>query len=54
MTTEEKLLAMDKNYDRHSLEVWQSIIAFGGISLVVICVVSGNPTIIKGIQRLVA
>ena len=54
MTTEEKLLAMDKNYDRHSLEVWQGIIAFGGISLVVICVVSGNPTIIKGIRRLVA
>lgn len=54
MTTEEKLLAMDKNYDRHSLEVWQGIIAFGGISLVIICVVSGNPTIIKGIRRLIA
>lgn len=53
MTTEAKLLAMDKNYDCHCLEVLHGIIAWGSIGLVVICVVSGNPTIIKGIRRFV-
>lgn len=54
MTTNEKLLAMDRNYDRHSKEVWQGIIAFGIISFVVIDIVSGNPIILNGVRRLIA
>lgn len=43
MTTEEKLEALDHNYDRYTQEVWQGIIVFGAIGLGVIGLAVGNP-----------
>lgn len=54
MTTKEKLDALDQNYDRHNQEVWQGIIIFGVVSLTLIGVAVGNPTIVKNVRQLVA
>ena len=54
MSTQEKLDAMDKNYDRHNQEVQQNIVLFGVIGLAFVGAVTGSPTIIKSIRRLVA
>lgn len=53
MTTEEKLEALDRNYGRHTQEVWQGILVFGAIGLGVIGLVVGNPTIVKNVRRLI-
>ena len=54
MTTKEKLDALDQNYDRHNQEVWQGIVIFGVLSLSIIGIAAGNPSIVKNIRRLVA
>lgn len=36
MSTEEKLGAMDKNYDRRNQECWQNVLCFAVISLIVV------------------
>ena len=54
MTTQEKLDAIDLNYDRHNQEVWQNILIAGFAALGLIGLASGNPTIIKNIRRLAA
>lgn len=54
MTTKEKLDALDQNYDRHNQEVWQGIVIFGVLSLSIIGIAAGNPSILKNIRRLVA
>lgn len=54
MTTQEKLDALDQNYDRHNQEVWQGILIVGVVTLGFIGLASGNPAIIKSVRRLVA
>ena len=54
MTTKEKLDALDQNYNRHNQEVWQDIVIFGILSLSIIGIAAGNPSIVKNIRRLVA
>lgn len=54
MTTKEKLDTLNQNYDRHNQEVWHGIIIFGFVSLTLIGIAVGNPTIVKNVSRLVA
>lgn len=54
MSTNEKLDALDQNYDRHNQEVWKNMIILGALGLTLIGVAAGSPTIIKNIRRLVA
>jgi hypothetical protein len=54
MTTNEKLVALDQNYDCHTQEVWQNIIIFGTVSIALIGIATGSPTIIKSIRSLAA
>lgn len=54
MTTEEKLEALDRNYDRHTQEVWQGILVFGAIGLGMLGLAAGNPAIVKNVRRLIA
>ena len=54
MTTQEKLDALDKNYDRHASETWNIIVTFGLFSLAVVGLASGSPTIIKNVRKLIA
>ncbi len=54
MTTKEKLDALDQNYNRHNQEVWQGIVIFGLLSLSIIGIAAGKPSIVKNIRRLVA
>lgn len=54
MSTKEKLDSLDQNYVRHNQEVWQNILIFSTISLALIYVAAGSPTIIKNVRRFVA
>ena len=54
MSTNEKLDALDQNYDRHNQEVWHGIIIFVVFSLPLVGIAVRNPTIVKNIHRLVA
>lgn len=54
MSTQEKLDAMDRNYDRRNGECWKNII----ISVQVLCIaaalVKGGPKVFKNIQKRIA
>ena len=52
MTTQEKLDAMDKNYDRRNQERWQNALCFAVISFTVVGLAVGSSTAIKNIRRL--
>ena len=54
MNTKEKLEAMDQNYDRHNQEVLQGVVRLGMAILIVVCITSGNTTVIKVVRHLVA
>lgn len=52
MNTQEKLDAMDRNYDRRSQERWQNVLCFAVISFSVVRLAIGSPATIKTIRRL--
>ncbi len=45
MTTNEKLEALDKNYDRRNQELWQNIFRFVGVSICIASIAIGTSTI---------
>lgn len=54
LTTSEKLLALDANYDRHNQEMWQNIFLYGFASLTLLCFLGKSPVIAKISHRLIA
>ena len=54
LSTKEKLDALDQNYNRHTEEVWESVIAFASVSFAVISILTGGPNIMKYVHRLIA
>ena len=52
MTTQEKLDAMDKNYDRRNQERWQNVLHFAVISFSVVGLAIGSPVAVKNVRRL--
>lgn len=53
MTTQEKLDALDKNYNQRNHEIWQNIITFTVISISVTGLIVGSPIAIKSVRKLV-
>jgi hypothetical protein len=51
MSTQEKLDAMDNNYDRRNQECWQNIATFAIISLGIIGIAVGSPVAFKSIYK---
>lgn len=51
MNTQEKLDAMDKNYDRRNQERWQNVLCFAVTSLSVVGLAIGSPAAIKNVRR---
>ncbi len=51
MSTQEKLDAMDNDYERWNQERWQNIAAFAIISLTVIGIAVGSPVAVKSIRK---
>ncbi len=54
LNTKEKLEELDKNYDRHNQEVWENFAAFCFLGLSLVGIAIGGPSVIKGIQKIVA
>lgn len=54
MNTQEKLDAIDKNYDRRNQERWQNVLYFAVISFSVAGIAIGSPVAIKNIRRLLS
>lgn len=52
MSTQEKLDAMDKNYDRRNQERWQNVLYFAVISFGVVGIAIGSPVAVKNVRRL--
>lgn len=52
MTTQEKLDAMDKNYDHSNQECWQNVFYFAVISFSVVGFAIGSPITVKNVRRL--
>ena len=52
MSTQEKLDAMDKNYDRRNQERWQNLLYFAVISFSVVGIAISSPLTAKNIRRL--
>lgn len=52
MTTQEKLDAMDKNYDRRNQERWQNVLYFAAISFGLVGLAIGSPVAVKNVRRL--
>ena len=50
MSTKEKLVALDSNYDRHNQEVLRNIIITSIFSLALMGIVKGAPTILKKVS----
>lgn len=51
MTTQEKLEAMDKNYDRRNQERLQNVLYFAVISFSVVGLAIGSPVAVKNIRK---
>lgn len=51
MNTQEKLDAMDRNYDRRNQEHWQNVLCFAVISFSVVGIAVGFPVAIKNVLR---
>ena len=51
MGTQEKLDAMDRNYDRRNRECWQNVLYFAVISFSVVGIAIGSPVAIKNVRR---
>lgn len=54
MNTQEKLDAMDRNYDRRNQERWHNILCFSVISFSVVGIAIGSPVAVKNVRRLLA
>lgn len=54
MTTQEKLDAMDTNYDRRNQERWQNVFYFAVISFSVVGLAIGSPVAVKNVRRLLS
>ena len=54
MNTQEKLDAMDRNYDRRNQECWQNVLYFAVISFSVVGIAIGSPVAIKNVRRLLS
>lgn len=54
MSTQEKLDAMDNNYERRNQERWQNIAVFAIISLSAIGIAFGSPAAAKSIRKCLA
>lgn len=54
MSTQEKLDAMDRNYDRRNQECWQNVLYFAVISFSVVGIAIGSPVAIKNVRRLLS
>ena len=52
MSTNEKLDAMDKNYDRRNQERWQNVLLLAVVSLSVVGLAVGSPVAVKNIRKL--
>lgn len=52
MTTQEKLDAIDKNYDRRNQEHWQNMLYYAIISFSMVGIVLSNPVAIKNARKL--
>lgn len=52
MTTQEKLDAIDKNYDRRNQERWQNMLYYAMISFSMVGIVLSNPVAIKNVRKL--
>lgn len=53
MTTQEKINAIDNNYDRRNQENWHNILNFTVFSFGVISIILGSPIAIKNIRKLI-
>ena len=51
LTTQEKLDAMDKNYDRWNQELWQNILHFTIISFSTVGIAIGGPIAVRNIYK---
>ena len=51
MSTQEKLDALDKNYERRNQEIWQNPIAFAVVSIGIVGLIIGSPVAIKSIRK---
>lgn len=54
MNTQEKLDAMDRNYDRRNQERWQNVLYFAVISFSVVGIAIGSPVAIKNVHKLLS
>lgn len=54
MSTQEKLDAIDKNYDRRYYECWQSILYFAVIPSSVVGIIIGSQVAIKNVCRILS
>lgn len=54
MNTQEKLDAMDRNYNRRNQEHWQNVLHFAVASLSVVGLAIGSPAAIKNVRKLLA
>ena len=54
MNTQEKLDAMDRNYDRRNQERWQNVLYFAVVSFSVVGIAIGSPIAIKNVHRLLS
>lgn len=52
MSTQEKLDAMDKNYDRRNQERWQNVLCCVVISFSVVGIAIASPVAVKNVRRL--
>ena len=54
MTTQEKLDAMDSNYDRRNQERWQNVLRFAAMSFGVVGIAIGSPIAVKNVRKLLS
>ena len=54
MSTQERLDALDQNYDRWNHERWQNATVYIGLTLGVLCIAVGGPTAVKAVRKFIA
>lgn len=54
MNTNEKLEAIDRNYDRRNQERWQNALYFAVIFFSAVGILIGSPVAVKNVRRLLA
>ncbi len=51
MSTQEKLDAMDRNYDRRNQERWQNVLYFAIVSFSLLGIAIGSPVAVKNVRK---